>query len=51
MKKEILVDPIVTHDESSESPFAESSMSEELGKAIQNLIYRLREIGPLIDSD
>jgi len=48
MKKENMVDPVAHHDVSVDiTPFAESSMSDELKKAIQTLILQMRELGPL----
>jgi hypothetical protein len=48
MKKENMVDPFTHHDIHADiTPFAESSMSEELKKAIQSLIYQMRELGPI----
>ncbi|VVC75223.1 hypothetical protein AQUSIP_05110 [Aquicella siphonis] len=48
MKKENSTDLNKVSEPSAEAhAFADSSMSEELKHAIQNLIYRLRELGPL----
>lgn len=45
MKKENKDDLIMCAPDSA--PIAETSISDELQKAIQNLIYRLRELGPI----
>jgi hypothetical protein len=45
MKKENKDDLIMYAPDSA--PIAETSISDELQKAIQNLIYRLRELGPI----
>lgn len=45
MKKGI-IDPAVQEEHTETRPEAQSSISEELQKAIENLIYRMRERGP-----
>ena len=48
IQKEFIAEPVVHHDENTDAtPFAEAAMSEELKKAIQSLIYRMRERGPI----
>lgn len=48
MKKENIIEFVMRRDECNKPRVARnSSMSEELQKAIQNLIYRMRELGPI----
>lgn len=48
MKKENSTEPNKANSHETDThSFAESYMSEELKAAIQSLIYRLRELGPL----
>jgi hypothetical protein len=46
MTKENIVDILAYRDQQSAASTG-SSVSDELEKAIQSLIYRLRELGPL----
>lgn len=51
MKKENMVNLVINremkHEESAAKGTKASSMSDELQKAIQTLIYRMRELGPI----
>jgi hypothetical protein len=49
MKKGNIIDLVIPHQQTL--PEAASSVSDELETAIQNLIYRLRELGPLPSSN
>jgi hypothetical protein len=46
MKKGI-IDPTVQNEHIDTTPDTQISISEELQNAIQNLIYRMRERGPV----
>ena len=48
MKKEIMVAADTHHDESH---YDGTDMSEELQNAIQNLIHRMRELGPMQETE
>lgn len=51
MKKENIIDLVVYRNQQDiNKTETDSSISEELNKAIQNLIYRLRELGPIKQS-
>ena len=51
MKKENIIDLIAYRDPSvTEDETVETGISDELKTAIQNLIHRLRELGPIPQS-
>lgn len=47
MKKENIVDMVTYREQQNIPAVADSAISDELEKAIQNLIHRLRELGPI----
>jgi hypothetical protein len=48
MKKENMVDLVISREKQQDNgTTVNTSMSEELQNAIQSLIYRLRELGPI----
>jgi len=47
MKKGNVIDLIMYRDKLSSIPDGKQTVSDELQTAIQNLIHRLRELGPI----
>lgn len=47
MKKENIIDFTLYRDHPSRGTTGDQSISDELKTAIQNLIHRLRELGPI----